>query len=265
MEFVMNLEMRSRISSDGRLKLWLEEVALASPAPHEVQVRMEAAPLNPSDILLLLGPADLDTLVMSGTADRPIVEARVPPSRLAAMKTRLDMPLPVGNEGAGTVIAAGAAVSDLLGRIVAIRPATGSYSHMQCVLASDCLVLPAGLTAMEDVASRKLSVYSRYGSPTHKQVYIYGVLDPSPCILDGQYGMAWGVGGWLMTWFYERLAPDVAGRLRQRAARDLTTIFASRFTCEIGLAEALYPEVIRRYARRATGDKFLIDPRRSAV
>ena len=118
------------------------------------------------------------------------------------------------------------------------------------------------LAAMEAVASRTSSTYSRYGSPTHKQVYIYGVLDPGPKVLDGQFGMAWGVGGWLMTWFYDRIGSDNAQRLRERATAELTTTFASRYTAEIGLAEALSPDVIRAYRRAATGQKFLILPQR---
>jgi hypothetical protein len=116
------------------------------------------------------------------------------------------------------------------------------------------------LAAMEEVAKRRLPTYSRYGSPVHKQVYIYGALDPGPGIIEGDLGMAWSVGGWLMTWFYERIGSTDAGKLRARAASALTTIFASCYSDEIGLAKALAPETIRAYARRATGEKYLITP-----
>jgi hypothetical protein len=119
------------------------------------------------------------------------------------------------------------------------------------------------LSAMEAVQSRKLPSYSRYGSPVHKQVYIYGVLDPGPKLLDGQCGSAWSVGGWLMTWFYEKIGPARAAELRKRVADELKATFASRFTAEIGLAEALSLDVIREYSRRATGTKYLIAPHRT--
>lgn len=368
-----NLEIRSLVSADGRLKLWLEDVPVAEPGPDEVIVRVEAAPLNPSDILLLLGPSDPLTLRAGGTPDRPEVEADVPEARLKAVAGRIGRALPVGNEGAGTVVTAGAAGAHLVGRTVAIRATTGTYSQYQVVKAADCLLLPQGMSArqgaaafinpltalgmvetmrreghhalvhtaaasnlgqmlnrlclqdgvalvnivrsaeqakllrdqgaahvldssaagfrealvaaiaetgatlafdaigggrmaatilgaMEEVLSRSLTTYSRYGSPVHKQVYIYGGLDPAPKQLDGNFGLAWGVGGWLLTWFYQKIDAADARRLRARAAAELDSTFASRFTAEIGLAEALSPDVIRAYAKRATGEKYLIVP-----
>jgi len=372
------LEIRSRISREGELKLWLEEVPLPGPRPNELVVRVEAAPLNPSDLILMLGYVDLTTLRASGTVNRPIIEGRVPPERLAVMSGRLDQALSVGNEGAGTVIAAGSEVTSLSGRVVAIRATTGTYAQHQIVKAADCLVLPEGLSArdgaaafvnpltalgmvetmrreghsalvhtaaasnlgqmlvrlcrkdgvplvnivrsavqvtllrdlgaeyvvdsstpdfvnalvvaiestgatlafdaigghtmaatllsaMEAVQTRKLATYSRYGSPVHKQIYIYGVLDPRPKVLDGQFGMAWSVGGWLMTWFYNRIGTADAARLRRRVADELTTTFASRFTAELSLQEALSPQAILAYSRRATGAKYLIAPHRGSA
>ena len=116
------------------------------------------------------------------------------------------------------------------------------------------------LSAMERVATRRLATYSRYGSPTHKQVYIYGGLDPSPRLLDGQFGMAWGLGGWLMTWFYDRIGPADGAALRARAAAELTTTFVSTFSADTGLADMLSLDTIRRYTRRATGTKYLVLP-----
>jgi NADPH2:quinone reductase len=367
------LEIRSRISREGELNLWLEEVPLPRPRPNELVVRVEAAPLNPSDQILMLGSVDLTSLRASGTVNRPIIEGRVPPERLAVMSGRLDRALSVGNEGAGTVIAAGSEVTSLIGRVVAIRATTGSYAKHQIVEAADCLVLPEGLSArdgaaafinpltalgmvetmrreghsalihtaaasnlgqmlvrlcrkdgvplvnivrsaeqvtllrdlgaeyvvdssapdfvnalvvaiestgatlafdaigggtmastvlsaMEAVQIRKLATYSRYGSPVDKQIYIYGVLDPRPKVLDGQFGTAWSVGGWLMSWFYNKIGTADAARLRQRVADELKTTFASRFTAELSLQEALSLQAILAYSRRATGAKYLITP-----
>src|SRR5882757_8198938 len=147
------LEIRSRISREGELRLWLEEVPLPRPSPNELVVRVEAAPLNPSDQILMLGSVDPTTLRASGTVDRPIIEGRVPPERLTAMSGRLDQALPVGNEGAGTVIGAGSEVTSLIGRVVAIRATTGSYAQHQIVEAADCLVLPEALSARDGAAA----------------------------------------------------------------------------------------------------------------
>jgi hypothetical protein len=116
------------------------------------------------------------------------------------------------------------------------------------------------LEGMEQAALRNAKSYSRYGSSTHKQVYIYGVLDAEPTQIDRNLGMAWGVGGWLMTRFIEKIGPREAERLRNRVAAELTTTFASNYTAEISLTEALSPDIIARYARRATGEKYLIVP-----
>jgi NADPH:quinone reductase-like Zn-dependent oxidoreductase len=366
-----HLEIRSHISANGVFKLWLDDVPTAAPGPDEVLVRLEAAPINPSDQSLLLGSVDLATLRSTGSPERPVVEGIVPAERLAAISSRLDRALPVGNEGAGTVVAAGAQAIALIGRTVAIRATTGTYAQYQTVKASDCLILPDGmtaregaaafinpltalgmvetmrreghsalvhtaaasnlgqmlnrlcladkvplvnivrsaeqvallrtqgaihvldsslpdfeatlsatldetgatlafdaigggtmastiLTAMERVQTAKLAHYSRYGAPVHKQVYIYGVLDPAPRRLDGQFGMAWGVGGWLMTWFYDKIGPTDAARLRKRAADELGSTFASHFTREISLTDALSPDAIRAFSRRATGEKYLM-------
>jgi NADPH:quinone reductase-like Zn-dependent oxidoreductase len=103
-----SLELRSKISSSGELALWLEEVPVPEPAADEVVVRVEASPINPSDLGLLLGPADLSTMRAGGTAARPTLTASVPQARLAGVAGRLDQALPVGNEGAGVVVKAGA-------------------------------------------------------------------------------------------------------------------------------------------------------------
>jgi NADPH2:quinone reductase len=369
-----NIEVRSRISHDGALRIWLEPQVQAAPGPDEILVRIEAAPLNPSDQILLLGPVDLGSLrAYRGDDDMPVIEGQVPRERLGAIAGRLGQSLPVGNEGAGTVVSAGSHCQKFIGRRVALRAATGTFAQYQIVRAADTLPLPDGvparagaaafinpltalgmvetmrreghtalvhtaaassvgsmlnrlcladgialvnivrsqeqvqrmrsqgaahvldssaadfrealvaalrttgatlafdaigggkmagqiLAAMESVASERLSSYSRYGSPTHKQVYIYGVLDAGPRILEGQLGTAWGVGGWLMSWFYESLPPADAARLRARAAAEMSTTFASDFSAEIGLAELLSLDAIHAFTRKATGAKFLVTP-----
>jgi NADPH2:quinone reductase len=366
-------ELRSLVTSDGRLKLSIEEAPVPDPGADEVVVRIEAAPLNPSDIINLLGSADVSTLRASGGPGGPAAEADVPAERLAALAGRLDRPIPVGNEGAGVVVQAGASAQALLGRTVAIAPFGGSYATFRTVRARDCVALPEGtsardgasafvnpltalgmtetmrreghtalvhtaaasnlgqmlnrlcladgvplvnvvrtpaqadvlraqgathvldssaesfkdalveaiaqtgatlgfdaigggrmaatiLAAMEQVLRRKLPAYSRYGSPVHKQVYIYGRLDPGPRIIEGDLGMAWGVGGWLLTFFLAKLSPDEVASLRARVAREIKTTFASRYTAEISLAQAVSPDVIRAYAKHATGEKYLVVP-----
>lgn len=113
-----SLELRSTIAADGTLRLALAETALSAPAPGEVIVRVEAAPLNPSDLGLLLGPADLSTMRRGGTAERPTLTATIPAARMAAVAARIGQSLPVGNEGAGTVVRAGAGAEALVGRRV---------------------------------------------------------------------------------------------------------------------------------------------------
>ena len=365
--------LHSLVTSDGRLKLSIEEAPVPVPGENEVVVRIEAAPLNPSDIINLLGSADVSTLRAGGGPGGPAAEADVPASRLASLAGRLDRPVPVGNEGAGVVVEAGASAQALLGRTVAIAPFGGSYATYRTVKARDCVVLPEGtsardgasafvnpltalgmvetmrreghkalvhtaaasnlgqmlnrlcladgvplvnvvrspaqadvlraqgatnvldssaegfndglveaiaqtgatlgfdaigggrmaatiLAAMEQVLRRKLPAYSRYGSPVHKQVYIYGRLDPGPRIIEGDLGMAWGVGGWLLTYFVAKLSPDEVASLRARVARELKTIFMSRYTAEISLSQAVSPDVIRAYAKHATGEKYLVAP-----
>ena len=102
--------------------------------------------------------------------------------------------------------------------------------------------------------------FNRYGSSVHKQVYIYGGLDTSPTVLHRNFGLAWGLGGWLLTPFLERVGPEAAERLRQRVADEVTTTFASHYAKEISLAEVLDLENIAVYNRRATGEKYLVNP-----
>ena len=370
------LELRSTATSGGELELSLVEVPLPRPGDDEVLIRIEATPINPSDIGLLLGPADITPARMAGPPERPVTTATIPAGALKGIAGRLDQAMRVGNEGAGTVIdaGAGAEAQKLLGKTVATWGG-GMYAQFRVAKAADCLVLPEGataaegascfinpltalgfietmrneghsalvhtaaasnlgqmlnkvclkdgiglvnivrnqeqaallrgigaayvcdstapgfmddlteaiavtgatlgfdaigggplagqiLTCMDRAAGRTATSYSRYGSSVHKQVYIYGMLDTRPTELNRNFGMAWGVGGWLLPNFLPKAGKEVAARLRQRVADELTTTFASRYTAEISLAEALRPDIIAAYYRRSTGEKYLINPAR---
>jgi NADPH:quinone reductase-like Zn-dependent oxidoreductase len=364
--------MRSTIGEDGTLTISLEKVAIGDPAEDEVIVKVEAAPINPSDLGLLLGPADMSTLRTTGGDGTPSLTFTVPRSSLAAVKARQGQSLPIGNEGAGTVIAAGINAMALAGKRVAmiggamyadyrkigmgdvvplpqgasaadgasmfVNPLTAlgfvetarsaghkaiihtaAASNLGQMLVKICLadgipliaivrssqqvdllrslgathvlnsrdadflahladaIAETGATiafdaigggslasdiiqAMENAAARTMGSYSRYGSDTFKQVYIYGALDVGPTILNRAFGFQWSVSGWLLFPFLQKAGPAVSMRLRQRVVDELTTTFASSYTRVIGLAEALQPDVLLAYQRKATGEKFLINP-----
>ena len=368
------LELRSTVTSQGTLELSLHEVPVPTPAANEVLVRVEASPINPSDLGVLIPGADMTTATVEGTPERPIVTASLGAGALAGLSARIDKPLPVGNEGAGTVVAAGqsSAAQALLGKTVGIAGG-GMYTQYRVVDAAACLVLPSGATAkdgassfvnpltalgmletmrreghsglahtaaasnlgqmlvklciadgvplvnivrkpdqeellrslgavhvcnttsptfttdlveafkvtsatlafdatgggtlasqilngMEEAANSTAAEYSRYGSAVHKQVYIYGGLDTSPTILTRNFGMAWGVGGWLLTPFLQNAGAEIVGRLRARVAAELTTTFASTYTREVSLSGMLRPDAFNSYVKRATGEKFLVTP-----
>ena len=370
----VGLQLRSLVKDTGELELSLAEVPVPQPADDEIVVRVEASPINPSDLGLLLGAADPASAKASGSKDRPVLTATVPAPFMRAMAPRLGESMPVGNEGAGVVVAAGASpqAQALMGKTVAILGGA-MYAQYRAIKAADALVLPddatpadgascfvnpltalgmvgtmraeghtglvntaaasnlgqmlvkiclqdgvplvnivrkpdqaallkglgaehvvdsssasfmddlvaalaatnatiafdaigggrlAGqiLTAMEIVAGRKAGGFTRYGSSTHKQVYIYGGLDTGPTELNRAFGMAWGIGGWLLTYFIQKAGPEEAQRLRQRVADELKTTFASHYAKEISLAEALDPANIAVYAKRSTGAKYLINP-----
>jgi len=365
------LELRSLVS-DGKLELSLVDVELSPPGPGEVIVRIEAAPLNPSDLGLLTGPADLATLEQGGTADRPVLTAEIPEQRLPMVRARLNESMPVGNEGAGTVIAAGDGAEELIGKTVAVIGG-GMYTQYRKARLSDLLPFPDGVTAregasafvnpltalamvetmraeghkalvhtaaasnlgqmlnriciadgvslvnivrsteqakilrdigaryvvdstsdnfrnelvdalaetgatlafdaigggklagqilaaMEVAANRNATTYSRYGSNTHKQVYIYGRLDLGPTLIGPDVGFAWGVGGFLLTPFLMKAGAEVVGRMRARVAAEIRTTFASHYTAEISLAEALDKDTLLAYSAKKTGEKYLIVP-----
>lgn len=371
------LQLRSLIKTSGELEISLLDVPTPEPAEDEVVVRVEAAPINPSDLGLLVGAADMSTAKLSGTRQAPVITAKVPDGAIRAMGARLDQSLPVGNEGAGVVIKTGSsdAAKALMGKTVAMIGGA-MYSQYRTLKARDCQPLPDGTTAaegaswfvnpltalgmtetmrreghkalvhtaaasnlgqmlnkicikdgiplvnivrskeqaeilnkigakyvvdssvpsflddltaalvetgatiafdaigggklagdilncMEIAINKTAKEYSRYGSSVHKQVYVYGALDIRPIELPRGFGMAWGVGGWLLTPFLQKIGPADIGRLRQRVVNELKTTFASHYTKVVSLPEALDPANIAVYAKRATGEKFLINPNKS--
>ncbi len=371
------LQLRSLIKKDGALELSLAKVEVPEPGPDQVVVRVEATPINPSDLGLLLGPADMAAATTSGSGDSTVVKAKVSQAALPFLAARLDQSMAVGNEGAGTVIKAGASdeAQALMGKTVST---VGGSMYAQYVVrkARDCQPLPAGttaaegaswfvnpltalgmtetmkreghkalvhtaaasnlgqmlnkicledgiglvnivrsaaqakilkdagakhvvdstapsfqddlvqalvetgatigfdaigggklasqiLTAMEIAINKSAKEYSRYGSSVHKQVYIYGGLNTGPIELTRNYGQAWGVGGWLLTPFLQKIGRPDQTRLRERVVSSLKTTFASHYTRTISLAEVLDPKNIAVYNKRATGEKFLINPNKA--
>ena len=378
LEGATGLQLRSLIKTSGELEISLVEIPTPEPAEDEVVVRVEGTPINPSDLGLLTGPADLSTAKASGSKAMPVITAKVPQAAMKAMTARLDQSLPVGNEGAGVVIRTGPsdAAKALMGKTVSMIGGA-MYSQYRTVKVSDCMALPAGTTAadgaswfvnpltslgmtetmrreghkalvhtaaasnlgqmlnkicikdgiglvnivrkpeqaeilrkigakyivdssspsfmddltnalaetgatiafdaigggklagqilscMEAAINRDAKVYSRYGSSVHKQVYIYGSLDTGPTELVRNFGMIWGVGGWLLTPFLMKISAADRQRLRERVASELKTTFASHYTKVVSLQEALDLQNLAVYAKRATGEKFLINPNKGA-
>ena len=365
-------QLLSTAHDDGRHVVQLTQQSLPALADNQVVVQVQATPLNPSDMGLLWGSADVSkvqTNAATRTATAPMSAAGV-----RGVAGRLNQAMPVGNEGAGLVVQAGAspAAQALMGRTVAVL-AGGMYAQYRVVNADQCVVLPEGataaqgaslfinpltalgfcetmrheghkalvhtaaasnlgqmllkicladgiplvnivrkpeqaallkslgaqwvcdqsapdfdaqltqamvetgatlafdatgggalattiLTCMEAALGRELKAYSRYGSSTHKQVYLYGNLDTGPTVIERRFGMSWSVGGWLVFPYLERLAPEVQGRLRQRVLAEMHTTFASHYSDQISLSDVLVPEVIARYNAKATGRKFLVNP-----
>lgn len=368
------LQLRSLLTKEGVLEISLARVPVAEPAADEVVIRVDATPINPSDLGLLIGPADMSKATVSGSGEHIKVTAQMPAPAMRMMGARFDQSLPVGNEGAGVVVKAGSSkeAQALLGKTVATFGGA-MYAQYRTAKAADALVMKDGttaaeaascfvnpltslgmvetmkreghkaivhtaaasnlgqmlsklcakdgvplvnivrsaeqekilrdigakhvcnstsptfqddlvkalvetkatlafdaigggklgsqiLTAMEIAASRDASSYSRYGSTTFKQLYIYGGLDMSPTELSRSYGFSWAVGGWLLTPFLMKAAPAEVVRLRQRVVDEIKTTFASHYTRTISLVDALKLENIQAYNRRATGEKFLINP-----
>src|SRR5271154_6029582 len=142
-DMMQGLQLRSLVTQGGELELSLQRVDVPDPKDDEVTIRIEATPINPSDIGLLTGPADMRAAKASGSKDNPVVTAPIPQNLMRAMAARIGQSLPVGNEGAGIVIKAGKNAQSLMGKTVA---AIGGamYSQYRTVRAADCLVLPPG-------------------------------------------------------------------------------------------------------------------------
>jgi NADPH:quinone reductase-like Zn-dependent oxidoreductase len=368
------LQLRSLVKANDTLELSLVSVETPAPSPDEITIRVEAAPINPSDLGLLVGAADMSTAQAAGSGDATVITATVPEKFMRAMAGRVDESMPVGNEGAGTVIAAGSsdAAQALMGKVVACVGGA-MYSQYRTLRAADVLVLPEGtgaaegascfvnpltalgmvetmrreghsalvhtaaasnlgqmlnkiclkdgialvnivrspaqaellrsigatyicdssastfmadltkalaetgatiafdaigggklagqiLTCMEAAINQSATVYSRYGSSVHKQVYIYGGLDMAPTEINRSFGMIWGVGGWLLFPFLQKIGREDAQKLRERVVAELKTTFASHYTGVISLTEALDLDVLAQYNKRATGEKYLVNP-----
>ncbi|WP_010184943.1 zinc-binding dehydrogenase [Sphingomonas sp. PAMC 26605] len=372
------LQMVSRVTKEARLEVTLVDQPIAEPRDDQVVVKVLATPINPSDLGLLFGAADMSSATATTRDGHPLVTAEVPPGGMRAMAGRLDEAMPIGNEGAGIVVKAGAsdAAQALLGKTVAMLGGA-MYAQYRVLRVADCMVLPDGtapadgascfvnpltslamtevmrreghtalihtaaasnlgqmlvkiclkdgiplvnvvrspaqaellrgigaqhvadssqpdfldtltamivetgatlafdaigggklagqlLACMEAAAVKRMTTYSRYGSDTFKQVYIYGGLDVAPTTLNrNSFGFSWALGGFLLTPFLVKVGPAVVQQMRDRVVAELTTTFASHYTHEISLVEALQPEVFAAYNRRATGAKYLICPHRT--
>ncbi len=368
------LQLRSLVKEDNTLELSLVDVEVPEPGPDDVVVQVEAAPLNPSDLALLFGPADMTTATASGTPERPVITADIPENLMKMVAARVGQSLPVGNEAAGVVIAAGTsdAAQAMMGKMVGIIGGE-MYAQYRCVNVFMCLQLEEGttaaegascfvnpltalgmvetmrlenhtalvhtaaasnlgqmlnricinegidlvnivrkpeqedilrelgakyicnsssesfyaeltealvttgatlafdatgggtlasdiLTCMEAAAVRSMTEYNRYGSDVYKQVYIYGGLDRGPTTLTRNFGFSWGLGGFLLTPFLQKIGMERSMELRAKVAAEIKTTFASHYTREVSLAEALSLEAIAVYGKQATGEKFLVKP-----
>jgi NADPH2:quinone reductase len=118
-----------------------------------------------------------------------------------------------------------------------------------------------GFDATGEVAANSTAKeYSRYGSDTYKQVYIYGGLDRQPTLLKRAFGMSWGLGGWLLTPMIGKIGMERFQQMRERVASEIKTTFASKYVQEISFEEMLQPEIVKLYAKQATGEKYLVNP-----
>jgi len=144
------LQIRSLVKDDNTLEISLAQVDFPAPGPDEVLVRIEAAPINPSDLALLVGPADPATFRQGGSAQRPVLTADIPAGAMRLVAGRLNESLPVGNEGAGVVVAAGssAAAQALLGRTIGMVGGE-MFAQYRCLHVNQCLPLEEGTTAAQ--------------------------------------------------------------------------------------------------------------------
>ena len=146
-------EIRSTVTSDGTVEISIVNAAMPVPSENEVLIKVEAAPINPSDLALLISfAADLDSIEFSGEDEASKTTIKIRPGLMAALKGRVDQPLSAGNEGAGIVVGAGEKATALIGKTVGV--AGGSmYSQYRCAPASSCLVMDEGITSTEAASS----------------------------------------------------------------------------------------------------------------
>src|SRR6266436_3248669 len=259
------LQLRSTVKKDGTLELSLVGVGTPEPKPEEVIVRVEASPINPSDQGLLFGGA-----TMRAEGHKALVHTAAA-SNLGQMLNKICIKDNVGlvnivrkPEQADVLKKIGVAyVCDsssptFMDDLIAALVATGATVAFDAIGGGTL----AGqiLTAMEIAANKTAKEYSRYGSTTHKQGYIYGGLDRGPTQFNRAFGMAWGIGGWLLTPFLQKIGFEAAQKLRERVAAEIKTTFASTYTKEVSLAGALRLDEIAVYGKQATGEKYLINP-----
>ena len=369
-----SMQLLSRVNADNTLEIWLDEVTVPDPGPDEVLVKVEATPINPSDLGLLFGPADMSTARVGGSAESPSLVADVPAELMKMVTARVGEAMPVGNEASGTVVAAGSSdmAQALQGKLVGIIGGA-MYTQYRVVNVFQCLELNEGttsaegascfvnpltslamvetmrmenhkalvhtaaasnlgqmlnkiciadgvdlvnivrkpeqeallkdlgakyvvsssadtfyddltdalyetgatlafdatgggklgsniLTCMEAAALKSMTGYNGYGSDVYKQLYIYGGLDRSATVLTRNFGFSWGVGGFLLTPFLQKVGMQKGLEMRARVAAEIKTTFASNYTKEVSLADVLTLEAASVYGKQATGEKFLIRP-----
>ena len=149
-----SLQLQSYLTSDAQLRVRLATVPVAQPVAEEVVIRVEAAPINPSDIGAMMGPADISRMRADGSGDAMQVVIPMPPQAMHAMAARVGQPLPAGIEGAGVVVAAGSSpkAQALLGKVVAAS--TGAmYAQYRIANVADLLIMKDGATPVEAASS----------------------------------------------------------------------------------------------------------------
>jgi NADPH:quinone reductase len=369
-----NRTMLTEVKPEGVMELYLKDLPMPQPKDHEVVVKVLATPINPSDLGLMVGAADVSSARAISRDGLPGVAMDVPEAGMRFMASRVGQAMPIGNEGCGIVVAAGAseAAQALMSKTVALIGGE-IYAQYRCLASMACMVLPDGtapedgascfvnpltslgftetmklegykgivhaaaasnlgqmlvkickadgiplvnivrsqaqvdllkgigaeivldstaatfmdelteaiyqteaflgfdpigggklagqiLSAMEAAAVRRMTSYSRYGSDQMKQVYIYGALDVGPTILNRNFGLTWGLSGWLLTPFMAKAGAEIVGRMRARVAAELTTTFKSHYSHEITLEQAVDVETLQAYNAKRTGEKYLIRP-----
>jgi len=368
------IQIQSAAQNDEVLDVRIVDTGMPTLRDSDVLVRIEAAPINPSDLGLLFGPADMDNAQYSSDPGSPSIKAPIPSHLMSGIEGRIGENLPVGNEGAGIVVSAGESeeAQALIGKVVGFSGG-GAYSEYKAVRANQCIAMPDGtspaqsascfvnpmtvlgfvgtmrreghsaivhtaaasnlgqmlqkvaieesfdlvnivrskeqedilrnigatfvcnsssetflseltealvttgatlgfdatgggrlasdiLACMERAAVSQDASFSRYGSTVHKQVYIYGGLDRNVTTLNRSFGMAWGIGGWLLTPYIQIAGAEELQKMRERVSSSITTTFASSYTREVSLTEALSKAAVDEYRKQATGQKFLINP-----